>query len=262
MNTPAWFDPEHYWHEKYLSLVRDDPAWTMGKMYRALYDAGFSNPYDHYVAYGDAEGISPNALFDEHAYLRNKAQQMGLPGGESLVADLIRAAGMTLAEHYDLYGFREGVNPSDSFDQSKYLQAKLYAMQSRNSAYTLDKLVRALDAADMTPVEHYLLYAEQEGLTEADANAAGYSYSATDTRPVADPNKTSGFEYTIDYNSRQVHTLTVEQVLTETDADGVINYILTKTTVDLTETTEITDVTITGSTTMDLSDVLAMLGHV
>jgi hypothetical protein len=174
---------------------------------------------------------------------------------------------MTTAEHYDRFGFSEGVNPSDDFSQGKYLQAKLYQMQASNPTYAINDLINAFNAAELTPVEHYLLYAESEGLTEADANAAGYSYAVADARPVPNPNivpetpeQPSGFEYTLDHTSNTVRSLTVERVLTETDENGVPYYTMTQTTVDLTEVTEVTQVTILGTVTLDLSDALAMLG--
>lgn len=254
---PTWFDPAYYMHDKYNELKAADPAWTVATMNAAFGSAGLT-PFTHYMMFGDKEGTAPNALFDQADYLRNKAAAMGGVSEEWLL-DAIHSAGMTVAEHYDQFGFKEGINPSDSFDQGKYLQAKLYQVQATDKAMTLDALVRAFDNAGLTAVEHYMLFAKAEGLTEADANAAGYSYGTADTRPIADPNKPDGFTYSIDHSSHKVKTITVEQVLTEYEEGGTAHYVLTKNTVDITETTEITDVTITGSQGMDLSDVLAML---
>ena len=257
MTIPPWFDPDYYMADKLAQLQAESPSWTAAAMWQAV-EGSRLTPYEHYVAYGDGERINPNALFDERDYLRNKALQCGMT--ESTVYDAIRAAGMTTAEHYDRYGFREGVNPSDSFSQSKYLQAKLYQEQAVNPAYGITDLINALNAAELTPVEHYLLCAEQEGLTEADANALGYSYATDDARPVVNPNKPGGFAYTLDHSSNTVHSVTIERVVVEAEENGVPYYSLAQTTVDLTEVTEVTQVTITGSATMDLSDALAMLG--
>ena len=258
MSTPIWFDETYYMQQKLAQVNGLGMGLSMQGLYAAFADAGFKNPYDHYLAYGDAEGIAPNALFNPHNYLKNKAAAVGLP--EATTAASIRDAGFTLAEHYDLYGARECVSPSDAFDQSKYYQAKLYQVQASNPNATLDDIVKAFTAANLTPLEHYMLFAASEGLTEANANAAGYSYAVTDNRPVANPNKTNGFEYTIDYNSHTVHTVTVEKTVTEITEDGNTYYRLETVTVDLSETTEVTDITIIGSTPLDLSGVLDMIG--
>ncbi len=255
---PTWFDSAVYMHGKYNELKAADPAWTVATMNAAFDNAGLT-PYAHYEQFGDSEGIAPNALFDQADYLRNKAAAMG--GGISVdwLLDTIHAAGMTVAEHYDQFGFREGVNPSDSFDQGKYLQAKLYQVQATAPAFTMADLIAAFERSGFTAVEHYMAFAAAEGLTESAANAAGYSYAEGDTRPVANPNKADGFVYTLAHNSNTVQTITVERVVTEKHADGEIVYTLETKTVDLTQTTNTTEVTITGSQTMDLSDVLALL---
>lgn len=258
MNTPIWFDTSYYMHEKYTELVAKDPSWTVATMQTAFDNVGLT-PFMHYQQFGDKENISPNVLFNQEDYLRNKANAMGSGISEQWVLDTIHNAGMSLAEHYDMFGFKEGINPSADFSQSKYLQAKLYQVQATDSSMTLDKLVRAFDNAGLTAVEHYLLFAKIERITEADANRMGFSYSVDDIRPVYNPNKPLGFTYTIDHNSNKVRTITVEEVFTEHKEDGTVHYALTKNTVDLTTTTEVTNVTITGSQNMDLSDVLAML---
>lgn len=257
--NPIWFNEDYYLSNKLSNLrATDSRQWTMSMLINELEDAGYDNPYDHYVDYGDDEGIGVNPLFDENTYVLNKSLQCGLT--PQATYDAIRNAGMTTAEHYDLYGFKEGINPSNNFDQDKYLQAKLYQMQSTDPSVGIMDLVRALDASNLTPVEHYLLYAEQEGLTESDANALGYSYVVADNRPVANPNKDKGFEYSIDYSSNTIRDVIIENVIKEIEQDGSITYCIEKTTVDTTTINEVTNITIVGSTPMDLSDVLDMIG--
>ena len=255
--TPIWFDETYYMQQKLAQVNNLGMSMTMNGLYQAFTEAGLT-PYGHFVAYGDAEGIAPNALFTPHDYLKNKAASVGLP--EATAAAIIRGSGFTLAQHYDLYGAKECISPSDAFDQSKYYQAKLYQVQASNPGATLNDIVKAFAAANLTPLEHYMLFAASEGLTENNANAAGYSYAASDNRPVANPNKAGGFEYTIDHNLHTVHTVTVEKTVTEVTEDGSTNYRMETVTVDLSETTEITDITIIGSTSLDLSGVLDMLG--
>lgn len=258
MNTPIWFNPDYYMHQKYLALTATDPTWSVATM-QAAFDAAGLTPLAHYMACGDKEGIAPNALFNQADYLKNKADSMGGTVSADWVLDAIHANGMTVAEHYDRFGFGEGINPSNNFDQGKYLQAKLYQVQATAPTFTMADLIAAFNNAGFTAVEHYLAFAAAEGLAESNANTAGYSYAVADTRPVANPNKVDGFTYTIDHHSNKVQTITIEKVVTEKDDNGVITYFLETKTVDLTETTNTTEVTITGSQTMDLSNVLSML---
>ena len=77
------------------------------------------------------------------------------------------AARMTPQEHYERYGRFEGLNPNEYFSEAVYLNNKLGQLQSTEpqNNWTLEKLNAALEAANLTPVEHY----EQYGCYEKDA---------------------------------------------------------------------------------------------
>ncbi|WP_168667880.1 beta strand repeat-containing protein [Marichromatium bheemlicum] len=67
-------------------------------------------------------------------------------------------------EHYLQYGFREGVNPSNAFDNDAYLAAKLAALQAAGREITLDELKDAFADAGLTPITHFMRYGAKEQL--------------------------------------------------------------------------------------------------
>ncbi len=112
------------------------------------------NPVVHYVTTGEAEGRAPAEYFDLAWY----ATQHEPEGGRSLLAHFldrrctgqvsplpefdaafylarypdVAAAGVDPFEHYLLYGFREGRDPSASFDTRYYIDRYLDGVASEN----------------------------------------------------------------------------------------------------------------------------------
>lgn len=167
--TPAWFDAQHYLDSKLAKLQLDEPGkWDMPSMEKAFADNGFSNPYDHYLSFGDAEGLNPNPMFNADQYLAAKAALLGSDWTPEMVATSIHDLGITYAEHYKLFGSKEGLNPSLSFDQNKYLEAKLDKLLTTDpdGEWTLELMTAAFEASGYTPLDHFMLFAETEGLTD------------------------------------------------------------------------------------------------
>lgn len=80
MATPKWFDADVYMDNKLAQLKAQDPegGWTLDKVYNAFRDAGFvgtEGQYEHFVQYGAAEEVAPNAYFDADEYYAAKAKQ-------------------------------------------------------------------------------------------------------------------------------------------------------------------------------------------
>ena len=83
--------------------------------------------------------VSLNDSFDATAYLAVKAAQFNATNFEgkswtaASVMDAIIANGMGSAwEHYQLYGFTEGIATSDSFESAAYFIANVAQMNTTN----------------------------------------------------------------------------------------------------------------------------------
>ncbi len=175
MAIPTWFDANFYMASKLAQMQESDPEgnWTAETL-KAAFDAnGFTGTegiYAHYDAYSLAEGTSPSQYLDADYYLAAKLAQMQKTDPSYTMDQLLAAfkdAGLTVGEHYDLYGSAEGINPSAAFDQAKYMADKLAQLQAAepDAEWTAAKVQEAFDAAGLTPLEHYLAYGKHEGLT-------------------------------------------------------------------------------------------------
>ncbi|TDO10657.1 calcium-binding protein [Halomonas ventosae] len=119
--------------------------------------------------------------FNENFYLQEKLAQLQ-SAGESLstveqVADAFTAAGLTAQAHYQAYGAAEGLNPNADFDTTLYLDQKLAQLQAAGETQFQspgDVLV-ALQAAGLSPLEHYNQYGAFEALSpNASFNVSAY----------------------------------------------------------------------------------------
>lgn len=201
-NIPAWFNSNDYFRNKLAALNAADnyQTWNDLTLRTAFTNAGYSvdaeGMYQHYADYGQYEGISPNALFNIDEYLYAKAVQYYAEEGTIDIQNVtsqhaysmwlaINNAGLTPWQHYVMYGADEGINPSASFDSAAYLNAKLAQLQSSEptAGWTLTSLQAALDAADLTPLEHYYAYGIDEGLSPigVTGGTTGQTYNLTTT---------------------------------------------------------------------------------
>ena len=186
MANPTWFDESTYITNKLAQLKAVDPsvAWNESTLKVAIANAGYT-VFEHFETFGAAEHVSPNAQFNVAEYLAAKAAQMNAslkdgetPWTEASIAKAIKDAGMTEWSHYQMFGSKEGVNPSNAFDSKAYLTAKAAAMtaagekQADGSEWTADAVKDAIHNAGMSVFEHYTTFAGKA----ANEVAAGSSY--------------------------------------------------------------------------------------
>lgn len=216
MANPKWFDANAYMQNKLAQLKAQEPdaGWTLDKVYDTFRDADFvgtEGQYEHFVQYGAAEEVAPNAYFDADEYYAAKAKQyyeeelkQEFTGSEEQIAyvkSLIKDAGMNAWTHYQQFGSAEGVNPSNAFDASDYCAAKAEAMNKAGQKapdgtdWTAEKIAKAIDDAGMSVLEHYLTYA---GTGEGEV-AAGSTYPVSGDEQVSKPGET--FYLTTDRDS-------------------------------------------------------------
>lgn len=188
-NVPAWFKANDYFQNKLAAM---GSGWDDLTLRAAFKDAGYTvdaaGLYQHFLDYGEAEGISPDALFNNDEYLYAKAVQyyktptVTLQQAQSMLYAM-NQAGMSPWDHYDKYGGKEGINPSASFDTDRYYQDKLDQLKADDPAgnWDLPKLKAAFDKDGLTPLEHYYMYGQNEGLKvyPVGDGAPGANYSLT-----------------------------------------------------------------------------------
>lgn len=152
---------------------------TTAQLKTFLANVGFT-PESHYQAYGWAEGLAPNALFNAAQYKLAKATDMfneGLEEGGTAYATVAEAQAAFEAAwpydpylHYVQYGSAEGINPSNDFDESEYLASKLADLKADSETATewadktVDDVKAAFAAAGLSALGHYQAYGEDEGI--------------------------------------------------------------------------------------------------
>ena len=149
MENPKWFDYNVYMANKLFQMKTTDPGgnWTPLKLLQAFSDAGFidhEGAYQHFLQYGADEDVSPNAFFNAAEYYQSKAMEyfdITNPKDVTVLQAVrmqvaIHEAGMNAWTHYERYGTAEGVNPSNKFDTSAYMAAKLAALQAVDPTWT------------------------------------------------------------------------------------------------------------------------------
>lgn len=201
MATPKWFDADVYMQNKLAQLKAQEPdaGWTLDRLYDAFRKGGFvgaEGQYEHFVKFGAAEEVAPNAYFNADEYYAAKAKQyyeeelkQEFTGSEEQIAYVkakIKDAGMNAWTHYQQFGSAEGVNPSNAFDASDYCAAKAEAMNKAGqkapdgTEWTAEKIAEAIDQAGMSVLEHYLTFA---GTGKGEV-AAGSTYPVSEDEQV------------------------------------------------------------------------------
>ncbi len=175
MSVPFWFDANAYVKNKAAAMNMDATA-----LLSAFKDAGFSTDpeglYNHFTQFGNAEKVSPNAFFNTDQYLYTKAAKFynstQVTDQQAKSMDLaMNQAGMTPWDHYQMFWDENYAkdktfyNPSSSFDVAKYMNDKLAQMQQGDPTYTMDQLVKAFRDEKVDPIEHYIRFGKDEGLT-------------------------------------------------------------------------------------------------
>lgn len=176
VSIPTWFDADFYMASKLAQMQKADPEgkWDADKIQAAFEEAGFSGAegiYAHYNEFSLVEGTNPNQYVNQAVYLTAKMEQMqkAEPDAGWTMDKIIAAfkdAGFTVGEHYDAFGVKEGLNPSNDFDNAKYMADKLAQLQKNDpkGEWTAEKVQAAFDNEGLSPLDHYLLYGKAEGL--------------------------------------------------------------------------------------------------
>ncbi|MDR4125523.1 hypothetical protein [Yanghanlia caeni] len=238
-NTPAWFDEAYYLSSK-LAQLRSKGLTQYQNIVDvkvALETAGYT-PFSHFQAMGLIERTSPNQYFNATEYLNAKAQQANAKQGVTTwnadnIALAIRDAGMTIWEHFQKFGWKEGVNPSNAFDVNAYFESKLAAVQAKDpdGGWTLEKVKAAFEAAGLDPITHYVEYGKnEEGVTVSPAKDPVPSdgrtgvFTLTESRDVATANVFEGHRGWTPGGTDQVNTLNDDDELTGTGDNPTLNF--------------------------------------
>ena len=202
-----WFDSTVYMQNKLAQMQATDPAYTMTQLVADFAAAGFVGEegyFNHFMQFGAAEEVAPNAYFNADEYYAAKAHEYygdKFDGSEFQIAQvkaLINNEGMNAWTHYQQFGSSEGVNPSNAFDASAYCAAKALAMNdaglkdAAGNDWTAESIAKAIDDAGMSVLEHYLTYA---GTGEGEV-AAGSTYPVSGDEQVVLPNPGETFTLT------------------------------------------------------------------
>lgn len=202
MAVPSWFDYKAYFNNKLASLELGAGGYELdfsggALLLKALFaQAGYAytaeGMYQHFVDFGNAEGISPNSWFNTDQYLYNKAADYyGTSAVTTQMVQSVEAAmlsgGMSAWDHYNQYWAenyaKDGTfnNPSSSFDVARYMADKLAQLQKDDPDYTMDDVVEAFQDAGLSPVQHYLVFGASEGLVPhaASTSSTGSTYQLT-----------------------------------------------------------------------------------
>lgn len=122
VSPSPYFVVSEYLANKLTQLQTLDPeqygSFTVTDVANSFAEAGLS-AWDHYTLFGQAEGVSPSAIFDNNAYLAAKLEQLKTldPAqyGEYTVEDVVNAfaaEGLNPIEHYMLFGINEDLSYS------------------------------------------------------------------------------------------------------------------------------------------------------
>lgn len=147
---------------------------------------------EHYQQYGYQEGLVPNAYFDPQQYIQAKATSLfnddttdyiSIDAAADAFVDIWKG---NVYQHYLQYGADEGINPSQAFDASAYLEEKLAALQAAGETQyqSVGDVRAAFDAAGLTPLGHFIAYGREEGLS---APEVAPDPPETDPQPAPDP---------------------------------------------------------------------------
>lgn len=171
MANPAWFDEEYYLESKLIVLENEDPGsfWSTYSIEQSMSDAGMA-PYEHFLQFGLEERTNPNSMFNASEYLEAKLQQLQSTGEHAdistidEVAQAIEDAGMSLWEHFQQFGWKEGINPSNAFDIDSYFESKLASLEEEDpeGEWTLQTIADAFDEAELDPISHYMEFGINE----------------------------------------------------------------------------------------------------
>lgn len=169
------FDESYYLNAKLTALQATETEWV-GKdaafLKTVLQNVYGLTPENHYTQYGYQEGLAPNAYFNADQYKLAKATAL-FNSGHYMTVEAAQAAFEAAwtgnpYQHYLQYGSAEGVNPSNAFDESSYLDSKLASLQAADptgwGSKTAADVRAAFTAAGLSALGHYQAYGATEGI--------------------------------------------------------------------------------------------------
>lgn len=163
----SWFDENYYLNSKLIELQQSGQTQyqTTLQVYNAIVDAGYT-PLTHFQAFSLSENTSPDQYFNTFEYLEAKAVQLnGLPNSSgtwtaSSVAVALANAGYTNAyDHYAQWGWKEGVNPSNAFDNDAYI-----AENAAAAGITVAQCIATYSSLGVNPITQYETWGQAQGL--------------------------------------------------------------------------------------------------
>ena len=175
------FDKEFYLNAK-LAQLQNDPqtAADWADKDAAFLEARLENGFgltalQHYEQFGFQENLGPNAFFNPAEYIRAKATAMFNDPSTSYLTideaaeDFVNIWNGNVYNHYLQFGESENVNPSNAFDVSSYLEAKLAQLQETQpeewAGRDVSDVAAAFEASGLTALGHFLAFGQGEGLT-------------------------------------------------------------------------------------------------
>lgn len=198
MANPAWFDAEFYATQKVAQMnamkYQDRTDWDVtsyeaalnaftpalagaGTAEKAFTNFGACNTSGYVSSIGlEQINVSPNAFFDVDVYLQNLAtynnqnpdayEKPAPEGGwtaQSILTEM-KSGGYSAWQHYTDSGMALGIDPSNLFSTSKYLDAR--AAEMGNGATAADAL-KVIQDAGLNAIQDYYEYGQSHGITAA-----------------------------------------------------------------------------------------------
>lgn len=178
MANPTWFNEQDYLTSKLDKLKAADSAtygsWTTERVKAAIESAGLTI-YEHFEAFNKAEGTSPSKYFNAYEYIgaKVKALNAAAEGGRTdWTHDEVKAALESVGgawAHYQQFGGKEGLNPSNAFSAEGYYAAKAASL---GGEWTAASVKEYFVANGINPLDHYLTTGTTEGLAPVAAPAS------------------------------------------------------------------------------------------
>lgn len=113
----AFFNPAEYIRAKATAMFNDanNSYLTIDAAAQDFVNLWGGNVYNHYLQYGEAEGVNPSNSFDVSSYYDAKLAQLQAAGNTEItttaqVKAAFDAAGLTALEHFIAFGQNEGIS--------------------------------------------------------------------------------------------------------------------------------------------------------
>lgn len=160
--------------------------------------------------------MGTDAWFDSASYLAAKAEALNMASGgttwtAATVEQAIANAGLTVEEHYTLYGWKEGLSPNVYYNENEYVASKVAALNEE--AYDGKTDWTAADFRTLwsgNPFVHYLEYGAYEANVNPSISFDDDAYYAAKASSLS----ASAYEGKTDWTASDVETLFHDNGLT------------------------------------------------